>query len=61
MTLLLLEKVADFVDRWQQILQILIFQLLQRFRVYVHVFETYIVRTFQQAYENVGFIAIRRS
>jgi len=27
-----------------------IFQLLQRFRIYVHILESYVVRTFQQAY-----------
>jgi len=51
-------KVADFINRCQQILQISIFRLLQRFRVLVHVFETYTMRTFQQTYQDVGFTAI---
>jgi len=34
-------KVANFVDRWQQILQILIFRLLHRFWIHVYILETY--------------------
>ncbi|KYQ48102.1 hypothetical protein ALC60_12864 [Trachymyrmex zeteki] len=54
-------KVTDFVDRRQQIFEISIPWLLQRFRVDVHVLETYAVRALEQAYEDVGFTAIRRA
>ena len=40
-------KVADFVDRRKQIFEISILWLLQRFRIDVHVLETYAVRALE--------------
>jgi len=53
-------KVADFIDRRKFLRYWLILWLLQRFWVDVHVLETYAIRTLDQAYENIGFTAIRQ-
>src|SRR5436190_9427858 len=51
-------KITYIFQRCQQIFQVLICRLLQRFRVHVYVLETHAVRTLQQTYQYVGFTAI---
>ena len=51
-------KITNFLDQCYQIRQVSIFRLLQRFRVHVHVLESYPVRTFQQVYQHVRLAAI---